>query len=559
VRTSGNPDELIEVTEDHPFYASRRKTEHEKNNVFPLEWYPIKHLKKNDYLTMPVLKATQDCEVRIFKVSYKNKTTEVTVPLTPDFFRLIGYYLAEGSVDDRGDLNFSFNIKEGEYVEDIKNIVYQLFNCVNFYESTYKDRNGRDLRVCDARIARLFKEFGTHCELKHIPEWVMTAPAEAQRNLVIGYYRGDGNYYRKLNKYGLKELFRVNTVSEELAYQVRDILLRLGVVAFINKRNRSKEGRRAMYTIGIGGHQMLAFGNIVGNKVVERIGSHKRASRFHVDGNFGYMPVETLTKRYVTNVPVYNFSVSEDESYVVNGFAVHNCSAPVYTSDSLHAAVVEVIVKPGARMRYTTIQNWSNDVYNLVTKRARVEKNGIMEWVDGNIGAKVTMKYPSCYLVGEGARGEVLSLAYASSGMHQDAGAKMMHLAPNTSSRIISKSVSAKGGRTSYRGLVQISPMAKNSKSHVECDALILDPKSASDTFPVMRIDESSAQVEHEASVSKIGEEQLFYLESRGLTDQEARSLIISGFVEPIVKELPMEYAVELNRLIEMEMEGSVG
>jgi Fe-S cluster assembly protein SufB len=238
---------------------------------------------------------------------------------------------------------------------------------------------------------------------------------------------------------------------------------------------------------------------------------------------------------------------------------VEGCTAPVYSTDSLHAAVVEVYVKKGARFRYTTIQNWSNDVYNLVTKRAKVEEDGVMEWVDGNLGSKVTMKYPSCYLTGQRARGEMLSIAYAAEGQHQDAGAKMIHLAPNTSSRIISKSVSLEGGRTSYRGMIEVSPVAKNSRCRVECDALILDEQSASDTFPLMKINESSANIEHEATVSKIGEEKLFYLTSRGLTEGEAMGLIVSGFIEPIVKELPMEYAVELNRLIELEMEGSVG
>jgi Fe-S cluster assembly protein SufB len=237
---------------------------------------------------------------------------------------------------------------------------------------------------------------------------------------------------------------------------------------------------------------------------------------------------------------------------------VEGCTAPVYSTDSLHAAVVEVYVKKGARFRYTTIQNWSNDVYNLVTKRAKVEEDGVMEWIDGNLGSKVTMKYPSCYLVGERARGEMLSIAYASSGQHQDAGAKMIHLASNTSSRIISKSVSIDGGRTSYRGMVEVSPFAKNAKCRVECDALILDEESASDTFPLMKINESSANIEHEATVSKIGDEKLFYLTCRGLTEAEAMSLIVSGFIEPIVKQLPMEYAIELNRLIELEMEGSV-
>jgi Fe-S cluster assembly protein SufB len=238
---------------------------------------------------------------------------------------------------------------------------------------------------------------------------------------------------------------------------------------------------------------------------------------------------------------------------------VEGCTAPVYTTNSLHSAVVEVIVKKGARFRYTTIQNWSNDVYNLVTKRARVEEDGIMEWVDGNLGSKVTMKYPSCFLVGPRAHGEVLSIAYAGKGMHQDAGAKMVHVAPNTTSLIVSKSISAYGGRTSYRGLVHVSPAAPNSASRVECDALILDSDSASDTFPTMRIEESSARIEHEATVSKIGEEKLFYLMSRGLSEAEAMSLVVSGFIEPIVKELPMEYSIELNRLIELEMEGSVG
>ena len=238
---------------------------------------------------------------------------------------------------------------------------------------------------------------------------------------------------------------------------------------------------------------------------------------------------------------------------------VEGCTAPVYSADSLHAAVVEVIVKKGARFRYTTIQNWSHDVYNLVTKRARVDEDGVMEWIDGNLGSRLTMKYPSCYLVGNRAHGELLSIAYASEGMHQDAGGKMIHIAPNTTSKIISKSVSVRGGRSSYRGMVTVTPSANNSKSRVECDALILDSKSRTDTYPVMKIDNPTANIEHEATVSKVGEEKMFYLMSRGLTEEEAMSMVVSGFIEPIVKELPLEYAVELNRLIELEMEGSVG
>ena len=238
---------------------------------------------------------------------------------------------------------------------------------------------------------------------------------------------------------------------------------------------------------------------------------------------------------------------------------VEGCSAPIYTTDSLHSAVVEIIVHKNARARYTTIQNWSNNVYNLVTKRTKVYEHGVMEWVDGNIGSKVTMKYPSIYLMGEGARGEVLSVAFAGEGQHQDAGGKIVHVAPNTSGQIISKSVSAQGGRTGYRGLVKVEADAENSKDFVRCDALILDEDSRSDTYPYMDIENQTAEIGHEATVSKIGEEQLFYLMSRGINETEAMSMIVNGFIEPITKELPMEYAVELTRLIQLQMEGAVG
>ena len=238
---------------------------------------------------------------------------------------------------------------------------------------------------------------------------------------------------------------------------------------------------------------------------------------------------------------------------------VEGCTAPTYSSESLHSAVVEIVVKRGARFRYTTIQNWSNNVYNLVTKRAMAYGDSLMEWVDGNLGSRLTMKYPSIYLMEPGARGETLSIAFANTGQHQDAGAKMVHCAPNTSSRIVSKSISKGGGRSSYRGLVKVNKNAKNCKSNVVCDALILDSQSRSDTYPYIEVEENDVAVEHEASVSKIAEEQLLYLTSRGLSEAEASSMIVTGFIEPLVKELPMEYAVEMNRLIELQMEGSVG
>ena len=238
---------------------------------------------------------------------------------------------------------------------------------------------------------------------------------------------------------------------------------------------------------------------------------------------------------------------------------VEGCTAPIYSSDSLHSAVVEIIVKKGGRCRYTTIQNWSNNVYNLVTKRAVAHEGATMEWVDGNIGSKVTMKYPAVWLMGEHAKGEVLSIAFAGEGQHQDAGAKMVHAAPHTSSNIISKSVARGGGRTSYRGLVQIEPGAHHSRSTVKCDALLVDTISRSDTYPYVDVREDDVSMGHEATVSKVSADQLFYLMSRGMTEDEAMAMVVRGFVEPIARELPMEYALELNRLIELQMEGAVG
>ena len=238
---------------------------------------------------------------------------------------------------------------------------------------------------------------------------------------------------------------------------------------------------------------------------------------------------------------------------------VEGCTAPTYTTDSLHSAVVEIIVQEGARVRYTTIQNWSKNVYNLVTKRAVAYKNATMEWVDGNLGSKLTMKYPAVWCMEEGARGEILSVAFSSDGQHQDAGGKVVHVAPNTSSQIISKSISKGSGRSSYRGLVKVHKGAENVKSNVVCDALLLNEESRTDTYPYMEIEEERVSIGHEATVSKVAEDQIFYLQSRGLTEEEAMSMIVNGFIEPIAKELPLEYAVELNRLIQLEMEGSVG
>ncbi len=283
-------------------------------------------------------------------------------------------------------------------------------------------------------------------------------------------------------------------------------------------------------------------------------------------GSFIYVPkgikVESPLQAYF-RINSENMGQFERTLIIVDeGASVHyveGCTAPVYTTNSLHSAVVEIIVKKDAYCRYTTIQNWANNVFNLVTKRAFVDANGTMEWIDGNIGSKLTMKYPAIYLKGEGARGMTLSIAIAGKGQHQDAGAKMIHLAPNTSSSIVSKSISKQGGKVSYRGIVHFGRKADGARSNIECDTLIMDNQSTSDTIPYNEILNDNVSLEHEAKVSKVSEEQLFYLMSRGVSEQEATEMIVMGFIEPFTKELPMEYAVEMNRLIKFEMEGSIG
>lgn len=270
------------------------------------------------------------------------------------------------------------------------------------------------------------------------------------------------------------------------------------------------------------------------------------------------LPLQAYFRLNVANIGQFERSlIIADEGAQVH--YVEGCTAPQYTTDSFHSGVIEIVVMKGARVRYSTIQNWSTNVYNLVTQRAQVHEDATMEWVDANLGSKVTMKYPSCYLVGKGAHGEILSMAFAGPGQHQDAGGKVIHFAPHTSSKITSKSISRGSGRSSYRGLVKVYRGAVGVRSNVVCDALLLDPQARSDTYPYIEIDEEDVSIGHEASVSKVGEEQLFYLMSRGLTQEEATTMVVSGFIEPLVKELPMEYAVEMNRLIQVQMAGSVG
>ena len=270
------------------------------------------------------------------------------------------------------------------------------------------------------------------------------------------------------------------------------------------------------------------------------------------------LPLQAYFRLNMANIGQFERTliIAEEGSQV---HYVEGCTATIYSTDSLHSGVIEIVVKKGARVRYTTIQNWSVNVYNLVTQRAMVHEEATMEWVDANLGSKLTMKYPSCYLVGKGAHGEILSMAFATGKQHQDTGGKVIHVAPHTSSKITSKSISKAGGRASYRGLLKVHKGAEGARSSAVCDALLLDPESRADTYPYIEIDEDNVTIGHEASVSKVGEEQLFYLTSRGLNEEEARMMVVSGFIEPLVRELPMEYAVEMNRLIQLQMAGSIG
>lgn len=565
IKYYGDSTETLELTEEHPILRVKRQRWNERNKRWKREWVKPGELNKGDYLVVPVERKVKiqnhhEYEIKKWvgrKTGYINEV--VKVPASKEFFRLVGYYLAEGSISSGSYLNFSFSEKERRYIEDVKRLMKNVFGIEKWHESKHKKNHGISVVFGSVKLCRIFEDFGKRNDLKAISNWMMSAETTVQAELIKGWFRGDGNYYSRAHKSGYKETFRINTTSENLVRGGRKILARLGIAAFINARDRSKDGRKMMYTLGVSGDQIWRFGETVGINTSGEMSGRHRASMFGIDGQYVYLPIKSIKKRQVKQIDVYNFGVEGDESYVANGVAVHNCSAPVYSSGSLHAAVVEIIVKKGARVQYTTVQNWYKNVFNLVTKRAFVEEEGEMRWIDGNLGSRLTEKYPCCILAGRKARGETLSIAMAGSGQHQDAGAKMIHLAPETTSQIISKSISKNGGRATYRGLVKINKGAKGAKSKVVCDALILDSKSRSDTYPTNIILENEVSLEHEATVSKVGEDQLFYLMSRGLPEHEAEAMIVNGFLEPIMKQIPLEYAVEMNRLIEMEMEGSVG
>ncbi len=486
-------------------------------------------LQRGDFIVFPIPKKTQD-------------DPRYTVPA----LRLLGYYLAEGSTFVHKTLRMpvvalSFGSTDRALVEEAKKLIREVTG-KRAMEVVDRKKHGINVVVYSRPLRELCLEScGKGASTKQLSKTIMELPPEKQAHLLETYFLGDGSWYRRAHT-----MLRASTVSLNLARQLQELLARQGHYATISLRKGGKD-------------------TILGRPITRQdqyiiyYSPNRQMGEVRRQGDSFLVPVKEI-RRAPYEGPVFNIEMDRaPNAYLARGFAVHNCTAPTYSSDSLHSAVVELVAMPHAHIRYTTIQNWSKNVYNLVTKRAIAYENAIVEWLDGNLGSKLTMKYPGVYLMGRKARGEVVSVAFSGKGQHQDAGAKMVHAASETSSTILSKSISKDGGRTSYRGLVKVYPQAEHVKSSVRCDALLMDEISRSDTYPTMEIDAEQVRIEHEATVSKVGEEQLFYLMSRGLKEQEATTMIVNGFFEAFAKELPLEYAVELNRLIQLEMEGSVG
>lgn len=491
------------------------------------EYIPAGKLKVGDFVVFPKIKIDDKSKLKNGELA------------------LLGWYLAEGSAYIHNKLkmpvvNFSLSEKEEERVLEIESLIKAVTG-KKMYRLNDKKKHAVSLTVYSQYLYDLcIKHCGKGAKNKKLSNEIMSLGWGKVEFLVDRYFQGDGSVYKKG-----RTMIRASTASEHLARQIQELLARGGHYASINIRKGGKD-------------KILGREITRSDQYILYYSPDKKWSEVRQTEKYFVVPIKEIESKDYDGF-VFNLDVKGPNSYLVRGFAVHNCTAPTYSSDSLHAAVVEIFVKRGARVQYTTIQNWSNNVYNLVTKRAKALQDATMFWLDCNLGSKLTMKYPAIWLMEPGAKGEVLSVAFAGKGQHQDAGAKIIHAASDTTSSINSKSISKTGGRTSYRGLLRVLPGMKNVKSRVSCDALLLDENSRSDTYPTMQIDSDKVQIEHEATVSKIGEEQLFYLMSRGLSEQEAATMIVNGFIEPIVKQLPMEYAIEMNRLIEMEMEGAVG
>ena len=557
IRFQGEGYRSLAVTPGHPFLVAQRRNPREHNRSFDARWVTAQELQKGDYVALPtnidVEAPSAGAHVEDVEVGHGRHTAtleKVEVSLNTRTCRLIGLYLAEGSVPaNTSYVNFDSAEHEVEIRDFTRGAMADTFG-LEPYEQVYRDRAARKLSYGSVRAARFFSQaFGRTARELRIPDWVFGLGEEERAALVRGIYDGEGSYDTSL------DLHRINQTNQHVAQRLRELLLSLGIRASLSRSDRA-EPRQPIWQVAICKMDHPRFEELVLGETPRPA----RATHAHsvIADGYVWMPISAIDE-LEADCEVFNLSVEEDESYVCEGVVSHNCTAPVYSTDSLHSAVVEIIAQRGSRVRYTTVQNWSQNVFNLVTKRAVAHEDATMEWVDCNLGSKLTMKYPSIYLLGERAHGEILSIAFAGAGQHQDAGGKIIHGAPKTTSSIFSKSISKDGGRATYRGLLEVAKGATETRSKVVCDALLLDPESRSDTYPTIRIDEADANVGHEASVSKVGEDQLFYLQSHGLDEEEASKMIVNGFIEPIAKELPMEYSVEMNRLIELQMEGSIG
>lgn len=482
-------------------------------------------------------------------IVYVAPTTTADDPaLSETILKILGLYLAEGSISFNTSLGidviqFSFGSsqKEKRLAEELVDLIRSTGEKASihrsrgaYYSVTTYSRNLIDL--CAAHC-------GMGAATKVLSEKALRLPVEKQKLLLEYYYKGDGNRY--LKHPNPSQMVRWSTASRILAFQIQEMLARCGIYANIAIRKASKDrilgrsiSRRTQYIV--------------------QYTENKKWSEVRRRGNLYFVPVKRVSSEKWDDL-VYNLEVERDNSYLVRGFAVHNCTAAMYQKSMLHAAIVELVAKKGAKIRYITIQNWSKNVYNLVTKRAHAYENASVTWLNGEVGSGRNMKYPSIYLLGKGASAEILSMAYAGANQIQDTGGKVIHLASDTSSKIISKSVSKDGGESIYRGLLHIAKGAHNVKATVRCDALLMDEDSKTSTIPYVEVMADDATVTHEASVGKVGEEQIFYLMARGISERDALSMIVNGFVEPFTKELPMTYAIEINRLMALEMTGSVG
>ncbi|MCL6641236.1 MAG: SufD family Fe-S cluster assembly protein, partial [Candidatus Rokubacteria bacterium] len=498
------------------------------------EWVPAGELETGDLVCFPVAVRTLDHP-----------------EISDDLLRFLGYYLADGSAFRNGvstvpTVAISLDSRDAATIADVQALLTRLTGKPAGLQEVPTKHEAR-VYAYSAELMALAQHYcGTGSATKRLHADVMELPPARQRLLLDTYLRGDGSRHQRSNG---RTLVRAATTSRTLAFQLQEILARLGIYAGLLIRRA--------------GEETMPDGRVVHHREQYVLhyeeGATVRRVRFDPRRNCFWVPIRAVERRPYEGW-VYNLEMaSAPNAYLARGFAVHNCTAPIYATDALHAAVVEVIALPHSKVRYTTIQNWSNDVYNLVTKRAHAYEGATVEWVDANTGSQLTMKYPSIYLRGEGATAEVISVAVAGKGHHQDTGAKAIHLAPNTTSRIVSKSVSKDGGRTTYRGQIKVVPGATGVKASVRCDALMLDDISRSDTYPYIDIAEDDTTMTHEATVGKISADQVFYLMSRGLTENEATNLIVQGFLEVFTKELPMEYAIEFNRLVKLEMEGSLG